>query len=74
MAKLLEVVTYKETCMNQVKGVDAQPNVVSFCCQFMKTQEMNQERALFLVKMELTRDGKNCKIAIQSMRDHQNLA
>ena len=78
MAKLLEVVTVRGEALAQIPGVDAMPNIVSFAGQLTAiaggVQTSYAERALLLVKMELTREGTNCRLAVQSKRDYEGLA
>lgn len=73
MQKLMQVMTY---CFNHVPEVDPQPNQLSFAAQLKETclPDANQDRAWVLVKMELTKDGANCKLQCITVKDNLQVA
>ena len=60
-------------CFSQVKEVDTQPNIINFAAQ-LKILNINNlanaERTWILMKMELTKEGSNCKLAVMTTNDN----
>ena len=73
MQRLMQTMNY---CFHHVPDVDPQPNQLSFLAQLKDIclTDANQDRAWVLVKMELTKDGGNCKLQCVSVKDNLSVA
>ena len=70
MSKLKQVITLNNTCFTVVPDVEAsRPNITCFASQLNNQALTGKEATVILVKLALTKDGKDCQLELQAIRD-----